>query len=537
MRANFTFGQVFHNNNSYTDEVYSAMQRQRKRTTTAKPKARKRIAAPPPARVADRLRAPSVAAPPPARSPDPDLTFTYVVVVNRSAVVDAIVPLLSGDRGREQIVKKGFTFWVSHARDGGKFAIVCMKRMDAARLHKLDQSTTKLMFLMVVPRATAVQEAAAIPHICTVLTDPNALMVFLHLNHVTMSQAHTFWKVVDPSHNIPEVYRELPPPPSSVVPSMSDSFDDDDDEEDEEEEDDDGVEVIWNVNNDNNNFSVDLTNPYDQEEADLLRAVAESLNTEQPRASTVAASSSPLPPGFQMVRVHHHPPPVPPPPSPMHASVTHPQIRANFVKKPHHLRAGRSREAVQMMDAAAQELREERQQRQISNAVTIMKTDKRVQHVTKAQIASEDDRDIPAMTILREHNTCTICVDRHITSMVLPCAHLLFCRTCIELWKEKANTCPKCRAKINMIVDPKGAVAARPEYIERTKTAEGARKYREALSQELAELMEEEKSKSGGGGGGDNKRPREEDGEEPDVIDLTNASAPPPSLEKRTKNE
>lgn len=191
-----------------------------------------------------------------------------------------------------------------------------------------------------------------------------------------------------------------------------------------------------------------------------------------------------------------------------------------------------------MMSAAAQELREERQQRQISNAVTVMKTDKRVQHVNKANIIAEEDRDIPAMTILREHNTCMVCVDRHITSMVLPCAHLLFCRTCIEMWKEKANTCPKCRVNINMIVDPKGAFEIRTEYTDRTKTDEGARKFREALSQELAELIEQQQQQEEGDS--NNKRPRtadDDDREEPDVIDLTNASAPPPSVEKRTKNE
>jgi hypothetical protein len=501
-RTNFIVGQVFHNLDNYADEVYNTMQRQRKRSNV--PKSRKRIA-PPPARVADRLRAPSA-----LRNPDPDLTFTYVIVVNRSAVVDAIVPLLSGDRVRDQIVKKGFTFWVSHARDGGKFAVVCLKKMEAARLHKLDQVTTKLMFLMVVPRATAIREAAAIPPICTVMTDPNALLLFLHLDRVTEREAHAFWKVVDPSHQVPIAHS---------IPPIGDSFDDDDEEGD---DDDDDVEVVWNANN-----NAAVYPPYDQEEADLLRAVAESLNTEQPRVSAVVDVD---PPGFQMVRVVN--PPVAPPPSPMRTYGSAPRREipertpvTNAVKKPHHLRAGRSREAVQMMNAAAQELREERQQRQISSAVTVMKTDERVKHVNKAPAA--EDRNVPAMTILREHNTCMICAESHITSMVLPCAHLLFCRDCLETWKAKANNCPQCRGEIQMIVDPKGAVDFRSEHSGRTKTEEGARKYREALSQELAELTPVENA--------NNKRQREEDGE-PDVIDLTKVSASS-SLEKRAKIE
>jgi hypothetical protein len=520
MRGNFTFGQVFsndiHSSVNYADEVYSAMQRQRqrKRNTPTAPRARKRLGAPPPppARVADRLRVPVAPAPAP-RNPDPDLTFTYVIVVNRSSVVSAIVELLSGDRAREQILKKGFTFWVSHARDGGKFAIVCMKRMDAARLHKLDQVTTKLVFLMVIPRSTAVQEAASIPPICTVLTEPNALLVFLHLDRVTTSEAHAFWKVVDPSHHIPEAHRIVHP-----TPSASDSFDDDDEEEDEVDND---VEVVWNANNDN----IGLEDPYDQEEADLLRAVAESLNTEQPRAPTVAPVD-PLPPGFQMVRVN---PPPAPPPSPMRTYAAPrrqipERVPTNAVKRPHHLRAGRSREAVQMMNTAAQELREERQQRQISNTVSVMKTDDRVKHVTKAPAA--EDRNVPAMTILREHNTCMICAESHITSMVLPCAHLLFCRDCVETWKAKANNCPQCRGAIQMIVDPKGAVDFRSEHTSRTKTTEGVRKFREALSQELAETIGSEQGE---------KRPRDGEDEEPDVIDLTKVSALP--LEKRTKQD
>lgn len=181
-----------------------------------------------------------------------------------------------------------------------------------------------------------------------------------------------------------------------------------------------------------------------------------------------------------------------------------------------------------MMDAAAQELREERQQRQISNTVSVMKTDDRVKHVTKAPAV--EDRNVPAMTILREHNTCMICAESHITSMVLPCAHLLFCRDCVETWKAKANNCPQCRGAIQMIVDPKGAVDFRSEHTSRTKTDTGARKFKEALSQELAELMESEQQQG-------EKRPRE--AEEEDVIDLTkvSAAAAAPLTEKRAKNE
>lgn len=180
-----------------------------------------------------------------------------------------------------------------------------------------------------------------------------------------------------------------------------------------------------------------------------------------------------------------------------------------------------------MLDEAQQRQREERETQQISRVVSVMKTDDRVKHVTKAVAA--EDRKVPAMTILREHNTCMICAKYHITSMVLPCAHLLFCRNCIEIWKAKANNCPQCRHEINMIVDPKGAVDFRCEYNNRNNTETGAREHREALSQELEELMAAEDAK---------KRLLHTE-EEENVIDLTattTGSVAPPS-EKRFKKD
>jgi hypothetical protein len=41
---------------------------------------------------------------------------------------------------------------------------------------------------------------------------------------------------------------------------------------------------------------------------------------------------------------------------------------------------------------------------------------------------------------------CMICEDRPPSCVVLPCAHLGFCRTCLEVWYKSNRICPFCRA-------------------------------------------------------------------------------------------
>ena len=45
---------------------------------------------------------------------------------------------------------------------------------------------------------------------------------------------------------------------------------------------------------------------------------------------------------------------------------------------------------------------------------------------------------------------CSICFENLHFATILPCAHE-FHQRCIELWKERANTCPLCRRNISEI--------------------------------------------------------------------------------------
>jgi hypothetical protein len=73
---------------------------------------------------------------------------------------------------------------------------------------------------------------------------------------------------------------------------------------------------------------------------------------------------------------------------------------------------------------------------------------------TKKALEKKRDEatDIDAMCISAEDNACTICMEKHITTMVLPCRHTSFCHACISYWVDAHNTCPTCKAEVATIV-------------------------------------------------------------------------------------
>jgi hypothetical protein len=69
---------------------------------------------------------------------------------------------------------------------------------------------------------------------------------------------------------------------------------------------------------------------------------------------------------------------------------------------------------------------------------------------TKKALAKkrEESTEIEAMCISAEDNSCTICMEKHITTMVLPCRHASFCHACITYWVDAHSTCPTCKAEV-----------------------------------------------------------------------------------------
>jgi hypothetical protein len=69
----------------------------------------------------------------------------------------------------------------------------------------------------------------------------------------------------------------------------------------------------------------------------------------------------------------------------------------------------------------------------------------------------EKSNDVTAVATTADENTCIICVDSHITTMLFPCLHYQFCSGCITAWKDNHNEdCPVCRAKIELVLQPRG---------------------------------------------------------------------------------
>lgn len=91
-------------------------------------------------------------------------------------------------------------------------------------------------------------------------------------------------------------------------------------------------------------------------------------------------------------------------------------------------------------------------------AQQIVNTDPAVKKMVAPRMEKSDDVDAVAMTA--EDNTCTVCLQSHITTMLFPCLHFVYCAGCIGAWKAGGNDgCPICRTKIEMVLQPRGKVS------------------------------------------------------------------------------
>jgi hypothetical protein len=83
-------------------------------------------------------------------------------------------------------------------------------------------------------------------------------------------------------------------------------------------------------------------------------------------------------------------------------------------------------------------------------AITEMVGDRETKQVLAKK--REEPPDMRAMCTTAKMNTCTICMENHITTMVLPCRHTLFCNRCITEWVDAHGTCTACRADVTTTV-------------------------------------------------------------------------------------
>lgn len=81
-----------------------------------------------------------------------------------------------------------------------------------------------------------------------------------------------------------------------------------------------------------------------------------------------------------------------------------------------------------------------------------------VQRMIAPRLQKSNDKDAMPLTV--DDNTCTVCMESHITTMLFPCLHYVFCAGCIEAWKDNGHTeCPLCRIKIELVLQPRGKVS------------------------------------------------------------------------------
>lgn len=91
-------------------------------------------------------------------------------------------------------------------------------------------------------------------------------------------------------------------------------------------------------------------------------------------------------------------------------------------------------------------------------AQQLVNADPAVKKMVAPRMEKSDDVDAVAMTA--EDNTCTICLQSHVTTMLFPCLHYLFCAGCVGVWQSGGNKeCPICRTEIKMVLQPRGKVS------------------------------------------------------------------------------
>jgi len=155
------------------------------------------------------------------------------------------------------------------------------------------------------------------------------------------------------------------------------------------------------------------------------------------------------------------------------------------------VRAGRPMTAQERRRVSRRRVEEQGQQ---SAVVRVVKKTKK----NPAMAPREEAPNITAMCVPAKYNRCTICLDGHITTAVLPCMHMLFCYACISKWVEVHHNCPACKTGVEATIQPRTLFDAPeehkrrkldPEDKDRDKNARANRKeVADALRKEAQDL-------------------------------------------------
>jgi len=85
-------------------------------------------------------------------------------------------------------------------------------------------------------------------------------------------------------------------------------------------------------------------------------------------------------------------------------------------------------------------------------------------------VARHEPEAASATLTTADDNTCNVCLVSHITTMILPCRHFLYCLPCAEIVKSThPGTCPDCRRPIQALVQPLGKKNAADEHKRRER--------------------------------------------------------------------
>ena len=149
----------------------------------------------------------------------------------------------------------------------------------------------------------------------------------------------------------------------------------------------------------------------------------------------------------------------------------------------------------------ARRLERRREEARASQAVRLAGVDDRAK---RAMQARQEPADLKPMAVPAEDNTCFICTDAHVTAMLLPCLHYMFCKACIDQWLDKGGggrrKCPVCNTEDVTVVQPRHQTDYADEY--RKRRADPA--HRTEVAKKLrrdADALDERRDNGSGGDG------------------------------------
>ncbi len=112
------------------------------------------------------------------------------------------------------------------------------------------------------------------------------------------------------------------------------------------------------------------------------------------------------------------------------------------------VRSGRGR-------SARERIRRRKAQEELERQVAELDRLARNNEQAKQMMAPRKVEEVEAQAVSADNNTCIICLTSHITTMLLPCTHMTFCKPCITTWLKATNKCPTCKTEVKRQIQPR----------------------------------------------------------------------------------